>query len=104
DGIAQLRQLRQLERIELEHVNVTDRGITALAGLPWLRDLRMIHTQVTECGLRAFEESGMLRSLSVGPNMAPESIQDLQELLPACKVFDASGTIRFHGPWRASGG
>jgi len=97
-AIEPLSRLRRLEQMELELPSITDQAIIPLAELPFLRYLRVFSTNVTARGLRAFEKSGSLRTLSAGPNIPADQLQAIQDIMPACEVYSTNGGIRFHGP------
>jgi len=97
-GIEQLAKLSSLREVDLEKLPITDQGLRALAQLPHLRRLHVTHAATTVDGFHAFEQSGSLRSLMIGPGITPDHIKALRAIMPACKVSDSMGTIRFHGP------
>ena len=98
EGIDKISRLARLESVELERLQITDRVFGRLARLPSLRQLSVESTTMTIQGLRDLQESGSLRFLTVGPNVSAESRQELKKLMPTCRVYDSSVSVRIHGP------
>jgi hypothetical protein len=63
-GLAQLRTLTNLQRLDLDYLNVTDRGLEHLNPLTSLERLDLEHTQVSNDGLKHLNGLGSLEWLA----------------------------------------
>lgn len=64
-GLIHLRQLVQLQQLDLSDTPVSDAGLEHLAGLSQLRVLNLARTQVSDAGLTALAELPALKSVDL---------------------------------------
>jgi internalin A len=65
DGLAHLRRLRRLGRIQLTGPGITDDRLAELASLPGLKSILLQRTAVSDAGLRHFSGLSELESLMI---------------------------------------
>ena len=75
DGIAVLKRLPNLRKLNIAHVQVTDAGLAHLKAIKTLESLRLLDRDITDAGLRHLAELLRLRELDlprphfIDPNM-----------------------------------
>ena len=77
-----------MESLELEYVDITDKGIAAIKHLKKLKILSLIGCKVTDA---AVEDLSQLRLLEVlycrGTKITPDGFSRLKNALPITRVF-----------------
>jgi Leucine-rich repeat (LRR) protein len=90
DGIKHFSGLRKLEELVLGHARIGDNGLKPLAGLSNLRELSLIDTQVTAEGVAWLRKR--LPQLKIYPDYfpsAPDERDTVRELAKSGALFDA---------------
>jgi hypothetical protein len=88
DGLAHLKRLTRLEKLQLNLVGATDAGVAQLGGLHRLRFLNLFDNCVTDAGLAHLTGLTQLQELDVTfTSVTAEGVKKLQEALPNCKIL-----------------
>lgn len=88
-GLEQLACLESLADLKLHGTKVTDAGIPHLARLRKLQFLDLTNTVVTDASLSALQGLTSLERISLGPHVTCSGAQELQKILPHCKIHGA---------------
>jgi len=94
DGVAQLRNWKRLERLNLRGTRVTSKVFDSLAKLTSLRSLDIAFTQVADDGFEQLSALTRLESLAIGGNRLSGAALPLLKLLPALVSLDVGGIQR----------
>jgi hypothetical protein len=87
-GLDRVTELPGLVALGLEECNVTDQGFENLKQLKTLKSLRLRSVRITEVGLAHLHECRQLTSIDLsGIGAMPETLKQLREALPGCKVY-----------------
>ncbi len=87
DEATYLKDLADLERLNLYSTQVTDAGLRHFKGLTNLESLSLDDTQVTDAGLEHLKDLANLETLFLySTQVTPEGVKKLQEALPNCKI------------------
>ena len=90
DGLVYLKDLSQLKALDLRRTGVTDAGLEHLGALRNLEELYLSGTEVTDTGLGQLRSLTRLQQLELGDTaVTPEGIGRLKQSLPNLEV---------HGP------
>ena len=88
-GLECLKELSQLQLLDLDHTQVTDAGLASLKGLTNLQLLDLEHTQVTDAGLASLKGLTKLQSLNLEfTKVTDAGMKGLQKALPNCTIQD----------------
>lgn len=91
-ALAHLKNLRNLESLNLTESNVTDAGLAFVAHLPRLRNLELGATSITDAGIKHVAMAKELRTLRLSETgVSDECLNDLKSL-PNLEVVTLSGT------------
>lgn len=84
----QLKDLGQLQSLDLEGSQVTDAGLEHLKGLGQLQVLTLFNTNVTDAGLEHLKGLGQLQVLNLFMTKVTDTgVKKLQQALPNCKIY-----------------
>ena len=82
-----LKELTQLQELDLEGTRVTDAGLEHLKGLTKLQSLFLVHMQITDAGLDHLKGLSNLRFLALeGTHVTDKGVKELQKALPHCNI------------------
>jgi hypothetical protein len=86
-GLKCLKELPQLQLLDLDHTQVSDAGLECLKELTQLQLLDLEHTQVTDAGLANLKGLTKLQSLNLEfTRVTGAGMQGLQAVLPNCTI------------------
>jgi len=86
-GLECLKELTQLQLLDLDHTQVTDAGLECLKGLTQLQLLDLEHTQITDAGLANLKGLTKLQSLNLELTRVTDAgMKGLQKALPNCLI------------------
>ena len=94
DGIAHLRDWKELERLNLRGTRVTSKVFEHLAHFTNLKSLDLAFTQIDDEGFEHLSGLTRLEHLAIGGNRLNGSCLPLLKLLPALKDLDVGGIQR----------
>jgi Leucine-rich repeat (LRR) protein len=94
DGLAHLRDWKQLEVLNLRGTRVTSKVFEHLAHLTALRHLDLAFTQIDDDGFEHLASLPNLESLAIGGNRLTGSCLPLLKLLPSLRSLDVGGIQR----------
>ena len=87
EGLQHLNELTSLTRLHLEKTAVSDAGLEHLRGLENLTYLNLYQTAVTDAGLRHLQGLKKLKNLYLWQTeVTPAGVEKLQESLPDCAI------------------
>jgi hypothetical protein len=86
-GLANLKELPQLQSLNLRGTRVTDAGLVNLKGLTNLHELDLSETKVTDAGLANLKGLSTLRELDLtDTRVSDEGVMMLKQALPNCWI------------------
>jgi Leucine-rich repeat (LRR) protein len=86
-GLEHLKGLTQLQELNLSSTQITDAGLADLKTLTQLQKLDLSCTQATDAGLVYLEGLTQLQELNLwGTKVTAEGVKKLQKALPNCKI------------------
>lgn len=87
EGLPHLKELTSLTRLHLEKTAVSDAGLEHLSGLENLTYLNLYQTAVTDAGLIHLKSLKKLKNLYLWQTeVTPAGVEELQESLPDCAI------------------
>lgn len=93
-GLSRLRHSRKLTYLNLRKTKTTDAGLTHLTNCSDLQEAILSQTSVTDEGLKSFRECKNLKRLELEETkVTAAGIEELQRLLPQCRVIWDGGVI-----------
>ncbi|HWG44036.1 MAG TPA: hypothetical protein VN688_14755 [Gemmataceae bacterium] len=91
EHLTDLPKLPNLQRLELEHTRVSDKGLPSLRGLSKLEYLGLNSTLVTDVGLAHLREFTGLRFVDLwGCRVTADGLRCLRAALPKCRFMTGS--------------
>ena len=88
EGLALLKEMKNLERLIIESSKVTDAGILFLKDIPNLKYLKLMNTPVGDSVVNSLKELKKLESLDlINTNVSEKGLEDLQNLLSNVAVI-----------------
>lgn len=86
-GVLKLSKMKNLNNIELDNTDVHDSSIIALINNLKLVELQISKTKITERTLKALESETTLTELHImNCDVSPEAIENLKRALPGCHI------------------
>lgn len=93
-GLRHLAELTELRSLDLHGTQITDEGLTHLSKLKNLQVLNLAGTQVSDDGVEYLKNLSHLESLTLlDTNVTNHGIDDLRNSLPKLDIIDASGNL-----------
>ena len=95
EGVAALAELKNLSVAKLDYMTLDDKAVPFLQSLPKLRELSLDATSITDQGLQGLQSINGLRALNVYHTLVTEKgMSALRSALPECKVvFDRDSAL-----------
>jgi hypothetical protein len=86
DGLAHIRGLHRLKKLDLSGTMVTDRGLAHLASLESLEELSLYSDEVTDAGLVHLRGLRSLRKLMGVSRASDDGVAALAEAIPGLRI------------------
>ena len=92
-GLAELKDLKNLQHLDLIHSDITDEGAKRLAELQSLKTIDLRGSKITDAGLKELQSLHNLKELNLclvpgGPfDVTREGVKELQAALPEAKIL-----------------
>lgn len=103
-GMAAIKDWKQLKRLNLRGTRVYDGTLAILGGLPQLESLDIAYTQITDNGLDALVPLTRLKELSIGRSKLGKNGIEVLRLLPTLEYLDLGGPHPGPGGYRTTAG
>ena len=87
-GIESLAAIQSLQVLKLDYTPVTDKALELLKQLPNLKELSLDHTNVTDRGVEVLRSITTLQSLDLyHTTVSKNGYETLRTSLPQCRIF-----------------